>query len=76
MSDAPVTTTLLETLKGLLTKVEDDYAKARGGNKAAGTRVRGVMQEVRNTAKALRDEMLQFREANTEKKSEKPAAKK
>lgn len=77
MSDAttptPVTaSTLFDTLKGLLTKVEDDYAKARSGNQAAGTRVRSVMQEIRKTAKTVRDEMLEFREkSRTTKPSKK-----
>lgn len=72
MSDAPTNATVYETLKGLLAKVEDDYAKAKGGNQAAGTRVRSVMQEIRKTAKSLRDEMLECREkAKTEKPSKK-----
>jgi len=70
MSDSPTTATLFETLKGLLTKTEEDYAKARGGNQAAGTRVRSVMQEIRKTAKSVRDEMLEFR---GKAKAEKPA---
>ena len=35
-----------------------DVQKAAGGNKAAGTRVRKVMQEVRETAKQLRADIL------------------
>ena len=36
-----------ETLKQLIEQVAEDIAKAEGGNKNAGTRVRKVMQEIR-----------------------------
>lgn len=69
MSEVPVS--LFETLKNLLTTTEEDYTKAVGGNQAAGTRVRSVMQEIRKTAKSLRDEMLSFREKSKSTKSNK-----
>ena len=36
-----------ENLKRLIQESEDDVAKATGGNKAAGTRVRKKMQEIK-----------------------------
>ena len=43
-----------EQLKNLISAVEDDIRKAAGGNKAAGTRVRKQMQDVKNCAQELR----------------------
>lgn len=51
-----------EALKDLIAQVEDDVKKAAGGNKAAGTRVRKLMQEVKNAAQALRVKVLENRE--------------
>lgn len=51
-----------EQLKNLVASVEDDVRKAEGGNKAAGTRVRKQMQEVKNIAQTLRTEVLEQRE--------------
>jgi len=50
-----------EALKELLASIEDDYQKAKGGNKAAGTRVRKALQGVRTTAADLRKEILEYR---------------
>ncbi len=50
-----------EALRELLASVDDDYQKAKGGNKAAGTRVRKALQEVRTTAAELRKEILEYR---------------
>jgi signal transduction histidine kinase len=50
-----------EALRELLASVDDDYQKAKGGNKAAGTRVRKALQEVRTTAADLRKEILEYR---------------
>jgi histone H1-like protein Hc1 len=52
-----------ETLKRLVVEAEDDVNKAIGGNKAAGTRVRKKMQEVRNCAQDIRKKILEFRES-------------
>jgi Histone H1-like protein Hc1 len=52
-----------ETLKRLVAEAEDDMNKAAGGNKAAGTRVRKKMQEVRNCAQEIRKKVLEFRES-------------
>ena len=47
-----------EKLRELIASCEEDYRKAKGGNKAAGTRVRKIMQDLKNTAQAIRQEML------------------
>ena len=41
-----------ETLKRLVDEAADDVSKAVGGNKAAGTRVRKKMQEIKSAAQA------------------------
>ncbi len=51
-----------EQLKTLVASVEDDLRKAAGGNKAAGTRVRKLMQDVKNMAQALRVKVLENRD--------------
>ena len=51
-----------EQLKNLVASIEDDIRKAAGGNKAAGTRVRKLMQEVKNMAQDLRKSILENRE--------------
>lgn len=45
---------LLQVIEG----IREDVAKADGGNKAAKTRVRKAMQEVKNIAQDVRKEML------------------
>ena len=52
-----------ETLKRLIQEVEDDVAKASGGNKAAGTRVRKKMQDIKAAAQEVRKKILEGREA-------------
>ncbi len=54
--------TQYETLKQLVAEVEDDIRKAEGGNKAAGTRVRKKMMDIRNTAQEIRKAILAGRE--------------
>lgn len=51
-----------EALKRLVEEVEDDIRKAEGGNKAAGTRVRKQMQDVKNAAQEIRKKVLEIRE--------------
>lgn len=51
-----------EDLKRLIAEIEEDIRKAEGGNKAAGTRVRKQMQDVKNTAQELRKKVLEFRD--------------
>jgi hypothetical protein len=53
---------LLEKMEQLLQDCREDYNKAKGGNKAAGTRVRKVMQDVKGVAQDIRKEMLGSRE--------------
>ena len=51
-----------ERLKSLVAQVEDDLAKATGGNKAAGVRVRQLMQEVKDAAQEVREAILSLRD--------------
>lgn len=55
-----------EQLKKLVESIEDDVRKAAGGNKAAGTRVRKMMQDIKNTAQAVRVKVLETRETTEE----------
>lgn len=50
-----------ENLKRLIMEIEEDVNKAMGGNKAAGTRVRGVMQDIKNAAQEVRKSVLEMR---------------
>lgn len=56
---------LYEQLKTLVASVEDDVRKAAGGNKAAGTRVRKAMQDIKNAAQSLRVAVLENRDDST-----------
>lgn len=51
-----------EHLKSLVASVEEDLRKAEGGNKAAGTRVRKTMQEIKAAAQAVRVAVLEIRD--------------
>ncbi len=50
-----------ENLKKILESCAEDIAKAQGGNKMAGTRVRKAMQDVRATAQIIRKKILEMR---------------
>ena len=50
-----------EQLKQLSADAEDDVIKAEGGNKAAGTRVRRTMQEIKQVAQRVRVKILEER---------------
>ena len=52
---------LYETLCQLVREVEEDMKKAAGGNKAAGTRVRMAMQDIKDTAQQIRQRVLEMR---------------
>ena len=52
-----------EALKQIVDSAEDDIRKAAGGNKAAGTRVRKTMQDVKNAAQTLRVKVLEDRDS-------------
>jgi len=54
-----------ERLKELVESVADDIQKATGGNKAAGTRVRKTMQEVKEAAQMVRKGILEVRSQQT-----------
>lgn len=50
-----------DRLKSLITQAEEDILKAEGGNKAAGTRARQFMQDIKNTAQEVRTKILELR---------------
>ena len=50
-----------ETLKTLVVEIEADINKAIGGNKAAGTRVRKQMQDIKQAAQVVRNKVLEIR---------------
>lgn len=50
-----------EKLKRLVEQAYDDVAKAQGGNKAAGTRVRKMMQDIKSAAQEVRKKVLEVR---------------
>ena len=52
-----------EELKTMVAEIESDINKAEGGNKAAGTRVRKQMQEIKQAAQAVRNKILEIRVA-------------
>jgi len=63
-----------ETLKQLVEAAADDVAKAEGGNKAAGTRVRKMMQDIKNAAQEVRKKVLEVRSAETSGSADNPTA--
>ncbi len=50
-----------ENLKALVAEIEADINKANGGNKAAGTRVRKQMQDIKQAAQSVRNRILEIR---------------
>ncbi len=50
-----------DNLIKMVHEVEDDIIKAEGGNKAAGTRVRKAMQEIKQAAQEVRVKILETR---------------
>ena len=54
---------LLDQMAQLIESIREDYGKAKGGNKAAGTRVRKTMQDVKKVAQEIRQEMLESRDS-------------
>ncbi len=54
-----------ERLKKLIAEAEDDIAKAEGGNKAAGTRARQTMQQIKEAAQDVRQKILEIRDAGS-----------
>ncbi len=53
-----------DRLKELVAAAEDDLLKAEGGNKAAGTRVRKAMQDIKAAAQEVRKKILEVRSAD------------
>ena len=53
-----------DNLKARIADAEEDLAKAEGGNKAAGTRVRTAMQDVKNLAQDIRKKILELRDSS------------
>ena len=52
-----------DRLVKLVHEVEEDVRKAEGGNKAAGTRVRKSMQDIKQAAQDVRKAVLDNRDA-------------
>jgi len=52
-----------EKLQQLVEAAADDIAKAEGGNKAAGTRVRKMMQDIKAASQDVRKKVLELRSA-------------
>jgi hypothetical protein len=50
-----------ERLKALVAAAEEDVAKVDGGNRAAGTRVRKSMQDIKSAAQEVRVKVLEQR---------------
>ncbi len=50
-----------QQLKQIVDQVAEDVAKASGGNKQAGTRVRKAMQDIRKMAQNIRVKILDLR---------------
>ena len=50
-----------ENLKALVAEIEADVSKAEGGNKAAGTRVRKQMQQIKQAGQLVRNKILEIR---------------
>ncbi len=50
-----------ERLRQLVEGAAEDVAKATGGNKAAGTRVRKAMQDIKAIAQDVRKKILEVR---------------
>jgi len=66
--------TEFETLKRLVAEAEEDVNKAAGGNKAAGTRARKRMQEIKAAAQDVRKKILEGREEPETAPNANPAA--
>jgi hypothetical protein len=50
-----------EELKRLVDEAENDIKKAEGGNKAAGTRIRKQMQQIKQASQSVRNKVLELR---------------
>ncbi|MFN0243830.1 MAG: histone H1 [Planctomycetota bacterium] len=52
-----------ERLVSVIQATREDVEKAEAGNKAATSRVRKAMQDIKNIAQEIRKEMLEVRDA-------------
>ena len=50
-----------ERLKALVAAAEEDVAKVDSGNRAAGTRIRKAMQDIKSAAQEVRVKVLEQR---------------
>lgn len=50
-----------QEIKDMIASIEEDVQKANGGNKAAGTRVRKHMQDLKALAQTMRVKVLEDR---------------
>ena len=53
-----------DKLKVLVAQAEEEVAKAESGNKAAGTRLRKFMQDIKGAAQDVRVKILEGRSAS------------
>lgn len=51
-----------DRLEQIVTEGKQDWLKFKGGNKAAGTRVRKVMQDIKAQAQVVREKVLETRD--------------
>lgn len=56
-----------ERLKKIVLECEEDIRKAEGGNKAAGTRARQSMQDIKDAAQQVRTAILELRGTDEKK---------
>jgi hypothetical protein len=61
-----------DKLKRMVNEAEGDVLKGEGGNKAAGTRARQAMQDIKAAAQEVREKILELRDAG--QPDNKPAA--
>jgi len=54
-----------QRLRELVEQAAEDINKAIGGNKAAGTRVRKTMQDIKETAQSVSKKILEVRSTTT-----------
>lgn len=59
-----------QKLRRMIEEIADDVLKAEGGNKAAGTRVRKAMQDIKTCAQEIRQKILNIRAADEPQKQD------
>lgn len=59
----------LEEMETLLQEAKEEAEKLAGGNRAAGTRLRGRMQELKGLAQEVRKQVLELRNEGQKKES-------